>query len=325
VRNPDWPASLGTPKLERIIYRVYKDENSLALALKTGEIDSHSRQLLPSVAAQFQNDRNFKIVEMQSPGYAYIGFNHNKSEFAADVAVRRAIAMCVDRPKIVRLALEGNGVPMPGSVSPIYKEFTASNINYPDFDTDAARRTLQNAGYTENAGDGYFYKSGRKLSIKVMYEGARTDYDRSVRIIQEDAKRAGIELVLEPVDRQVYMDRQNNTKEYEMMFVQWGAIVVIYDSFYNLFGREAFLNYPRFFDANLEKWATASKESPSIPATIGPMEEAQKIVVDLCPTIGVWVPNLIYVNNNRFDGYIPYLFSFNGTLTLGSLINIKPR
>jgi peptide/nickel transport system substrate-binding protein len=325
VRNPDWPASMGTPSLDRIIYRVYKDENSLAMALKTGEVDSASRQLLPSVADQFRNDPNFKLFEMQSPGYAYIGFNHNKSEFAADVAVRRAIAMCVDRPKIIRLALEGNGVPMPGSVSPIYKEFVASNIIYPAFDLAAAKRLLQNAGYADTNGDGYLEKNGKKLSLKVTYEGARTDYDRSVRVIREDARQAGIDLVLEPVDRQVYMDRQNNTKEYEMVFVQWGAIVVIYDSFYNLYGKEAFLNYPGFYNENLEKWAKASKESPSIPDTIKPMDEAQKVVVDLCPTIGVWVPNLIYVNSNKFEGYIPYFFSFNGTLTLGSLINIKPR
>ncbi|QQO08442.1 ABC transporter substrate-binding protein [Breznakiella homolactica] len=324
-RNPDWPADMGTPKLERLIYRVYKDENSLALALKTGEIDTAARHVLPSVANQFRNDRNFSLFEMQSPGYAYMGFNGEKSEFAADPAVRRAIAMCVDRPKIVRLALEGNGIPMPGSVSPIYKEFTSSNINYPAFDIEAAKRALANAGYADTNGDGIVEKNGKKLSLRIMYEGARSDYDRSVRVIKEDAAKAGIELILDPVDRQVYMDRQNRTKEYEMMFVQWGAIVVIYDSFYNLYGKDAYLNYANFYDPNLEKWAKAAKESPSIPDTIKPMEEAQKVVVDLCPTIGVWVPNLIYVNSAKFDGYIPYYFSFNGTLTMGSLINISPK
>jgi peptide/nickel transport system substrate-binding protein len=324
-RNPDWPAEFGTPKIERVIYRVYKDENSLALALKTGEVDSASRQVLPSVAAQFRNDPNFKLFEMQSPGYSYLGFNANKNEFAADVAVRRAIAMTVDRPKIVRLALEGNGVPMPGPVSPIYKEFVASKIEYPAFDIEAAKKTLKDAGYADTNGDGIVEKNGKKLSIKLMYEGARSDYDKSVRIIKEDAAKAGIELVLDPVDRQVYMDRQNRTAEYEMLFVQWGAIVVIYDSFYNLYGKEAFLNYSRFTDPELEKWAKTAKESPSIKETVKPMDEAQKVVVNLCPTISVWVPNLIYVNSNKFDGYVPYFFSFNGTLTLGSLLKIAPK
>ena len=324
-RNPDWPASMGTPKLERIIYRVYKDENSLALALKTGEVDAASRQVLPSVAAQFRNDPNFKLFEQQSPGYAYMGFNGKKNEFASDVNVRRAVAMCVDRAKIVRLALEGNGIPMPGSVSPIYKEFTASNINYPAFDIENAKKTLAAAGYRDTNGDGIVEKNGKKLSMKIMYEGSRSDYDKSVRIIKEDAAKAGIELVLDPVDRQVYLDRQNRTQEYEMMFVHWGSIVVIYDSFYNLFGKDAYLNYSGFYDPNLEKWAKTAKESPSIADTIKPMEEAQKVVVDLCPTIGVWVPNLIYVNSNKFDGYIPYYYSFNGTLTMGSLINISVK
>ncbi|MPL59844.1 Oligopeptide-binding protein AppA [bioreactor metagenome] len=325
VRNPDWPASMGTPKIDRIIYRVYKDENSLALALRTGEIDSATRQILPSLASQFRNNKNFNVYDVQSPGYAYMSLNTKKSEFLADVAVRRALAMTVDRSKIVRLALEGAGVPMYGPVSPIYKEFTKSNIQYPAYNVEEAKKTLKSAGYVDTNGDGFFEKNGKKLSIRVTYEATRSDYDKSMRIIKEDAAKAGIDIVLDPVDRQVFMDRQNVSKEYEATFVQWGAIVVIYDSFYNLYGKDAFLNYPGFYDDDLEKWAKASKESPSIPSTVKPMDEAQKIVADLVPTISVWVPNLTYVTSAKFEGYVPYYFSFNGTLTLGSLLKITPK
>ncbi len=325
VRNPDWPAEYGTPKIDRIIYRVYKDENSLALALRTGEIDSATRQLLPSLASQFRNNANFNVYDVESPGYAYMSFNGKKSEFAADVAVRRAVAMSVDRPKIVRLALEGAGVPMNGPVSPIYKEFTKSKIEYPAYNIANAKKTLKDAGYVDSNGDGIVEKNGKKLSLRVTYEATRTDYDKSMRIIKEDASKAGIEIVLDPVDRQVFMDRQNVTKEYEVTFVQWGAIVVFYDSFYNLYGKDAFLNYPGFYDPDLEKWAKDAMESPSIPETVKPMDEAQKVVANLCPTVAVWVPNLTYVTSAKFQGYIPYFFSFNGTLTLGSLINISPK
>ncbi len=150
-------------------------------------------------------------------------------------------------------------------------------------------------------------------------------YDKSVRIIKEDARKAGIELVLEPIDRQVYMDRQSKTKEYEMFFVQWGAIIVIYDSFYNLFGKEAFLNYSGFQDADLEKWAKDAKESATIAESIKPMEEAQKVVVSQIPTLAVYVPNLIFVANTKFDGYLSYPSSNNGAISLTSLLNLKPK
>jgi peptide/nickel transport system substrate-binding protein len=324
-RNPDWPAALGRPALDRIVYRIYKDDNSLVLALRTGEIDTTSRQFLPSMATQFRNNPNYKIFESASPGYAYIGFNDKKSEFAADVAVRRAIAHCIDRPKIVRLALEGNGVPMPGAVSPIYKDFVKSKIEYPAFNIDAAKKVLRDAGYIDTDNDGIVEKNGKKLSIKMMYEGSRTDYDKSVRIIKEDARKAGIDLVLEPIDRQVYMDRQSKTKEYEMLFVQWGAIVVVYDSFYNLYGKEAFLNYPGYYDPELEKWALDAKESATIAESIKPMDEAQKVVVSQIPTLSVWVPNLIFVANAKYDGYLPNPSSNNGAISMISLLNLKPR
>ena len=324
-RNPDWPAALGKPALDRIVYRIYKDDNSLVLALRTGEIDTTSRQFLPSMATQFRNNPNYKIFESASPGYAYIGFNDKKSEFAADVSVRRAIAHCIDRPKIVRLALEGNGVPMHGAVSPIYKDFVKSKIEYPAFNIDAAKKLLRDAGYIDTDNDGIVEKNGKKLSIKMMYEGSRTDYDKSVRIIKEDARKAGIDLVLEPIDRQVYMDRQSKTKEYEMLFVQWGAIVVVYDSFYNLYGKEAFLNYPGYYDPQLEKWALDAKESATIAESIKPMDEAQKVVVSQIPTLSVWVPNLIFVANAKYDGYLPNPSSNNGAISMISLLNLKPR
>lgn len=323
--NPDWPAALGTPAINRIIYRIYKDDNSLVLALRTGEIDTTSRQFLPSMAAQFRNNKGFNIFEPSSPGYAYIGFNGKKSEFAADLAVRKAVAHCIDRPKIIKLALEGNGSPMNGSVSPIYKDFVKSKIEYPDFSIDAAKKLLKGAGYADSDGDGIVEKNGKKLSMKMMYEGSRNDYDKSARIIKEDARKAGIDLVLEPIDRQVYMDRQSKTKEYEMLFVQWGAIVVIYDSFYNLYGKEAFLNYSGFQDADLEKWAKLAKESATIAESIKPMDEAQRVVVDQIPTLAIFVPNLIFVTSTKFSGYLPYPSSNNGTISMTSLINLKPK
>ena len=324
-RNPDWPAALGVPAINRIVYRIYKDDNSLVLALRTGEIDTTSRQFLPSMAAQFRNNPAYRIFEPPSPGYAYIGFNGKKSEFAADVAVRKAIAHCIDRPKIIKLALEGSGIPMMGSVSPIYKDFVKSKIEYPAFSLDAAKKVLRDGGYVDSDGDGIVEKNGKKLSIKMMYEGSRNDYDKSVRIIKEDARKAGIELVLEPIDRQVYMDRQSKTKEYEMLFVQWGAIVVIYDSFYNLYGKDAFLNYSGFQDAELEKWAKDAKESATIAESIKPMDEAQKVVVSQIPTLSVWVPNLIFVASTKFDGYLLNPSSNNGAISMTSLLNLKPR
>lgn len=324
-RNPNWPAALGTPAINRIVYRIYKDDNALVLALRTGEIHTTSRQFLPSMAAQFRNKPAYRIFEPPSPGYAYIGFNGKKSEFAADLAVRRAVAHCIDRPKIIKLALEGSGVPMPGSVSPIYKDFVKSKIEYPAFSLDAAKKVLREAGYVDSDGDGIVEKNGKKLSMKMMYEASRTDYDKSVRIIKEDARQAGIELILEPIDRQVYMDRQSKTKEYEMLFVQWGAIVVIYDSFYNLYGKEAFLNYSGFQDPDLEKWAKDAKESATVAESIKPMEEAQKVVVSQVPTLAVWVPNLIFVASTKFEGYLSYPSSNNGAISMASLLNLKPR
>lgn len=323
-RNPDWPAALGRPAIDRIVYRVYKDDNAVVLALRTGEIDTTSRQFLPSMAAQFRNNPKYRIFEPPSPGYAYIGFNGKKSEFAADLAVRRAIAHCIDRPKIVRLALEGAGVPMNGAVSPIYKDFVKSKIEYPAFNIDAAKRILKEAGYVDTDGDGIVEKNGKKLSIKMMYESVRNDYDKSVRIIREDVRKAGIDLVLEPMDRQVYMDRQSKTKEYEMLFVQWGAIVVVYDSFYNLYGKDAFLNYSGFFDPDLEKWSLAAKESATIADSIKPMDEAQRVVVTQIPTLSIWVPNLIFVANDKFEGYMPNPSSNNGAISLASILNLKP-
>ena len=55
------------------------------------------------------------------------------------------------------------------------------------------------------------------------------------------------------------------------------------------------------------------------------MDEAQKVVVNQIPTLSVWVPNLIFVANTKFDGYMPNPSSNNGAISMISLLNLKPR
>jgi hypothetical protein len=47
--------------------------------------------------------------------------------------------------------------------------------------------------------------------------------------------------------------------------------------------------------------------------------------VNQIPTLAVWVPNLVFVTSAKFDGYLPYPSSNNGTISLSSLLNLKPR
>jgi hypothetical protein len=55
------------------------------------------------------------------------------------------------------------------------------------------------------------------------------------------------------------------------------------------------------------------------------MDEAQKVVVNQIPTLSVWVPNLTFVANTKFDGYLPNPSSNNGAISMTSLLNLKLR
>jgi len=159
--NPNY--HFGAPPVNRIVFRLFSDENSMVAALRIGEIDlallsaagaDSVRQLirdrvLPQVELQegltvIQYWIDIGITQLNHPG---VNVRLNPARF--DLAVREAMAHATDKAFILQQFYRGKGVEGSTLVSPVssfwHYEPQADKF---DYNLTKANQILDAAGYT---------------------------------------------------------------------------------------------------------------------------------------------------------------------------------
>ncbi len=169
VQNPYW--SGPEPAVDEVYYRIFKNEDALAEALKQGELDLayvSSTNIYNDLAAQ----PGIEVMAGTIPSFSEIGLNSGSAYQEAeggfvphgdghpaltDVTVRRAIRMAIDSKTLTDRVLQGYGIPGDSIVPPVSvanARWEPSGDEVLAFDLDAANKLLEDAGYKDTDGDG---------------------------------------------------------------------------------------------------------------------------------------------------------------------------
>ncbi len=115
-------------------------------------------QFLKSPYYEKQKNEGAGISRLDYLGrsYAYIGWNEAKPLFSSK-RVRRAMTMAIDRGRIIRQNLNGNGVEITAGFSPNSPSYNQKIEPWP-FDPAGARLLLEEEGWYDSDGDGIIDK-----------------------------------------------------------------------------------------------------------------------------------------------------------------------
>jgi peptide/nickel transport system substrate-binding protein len=196
--------ALGKPKIERMIVRIFIDENTtLAAVLAGGQLDYTSSNTL-----RFQHlsvlrqdwERSGKGKSVAVPNNAVFLFLQQRPEFVGheallDVRVRRALAHAIDREALNDGLFDGLGAPAETPVSPsvpFYPELDRQLTKYP-LDPNRSTQLMRDAGFTRNA-EGFFADGqGRRFHIDFTVQ-ASTEIERMQAILSDTWQRSGFEV-----------------------------------------------------------------------------------------------------------------------------------
>ena len=190
----------GTPgKLDSIVFLQVPDATQQPAALQNGDVQVISPQPNPDLVAQVAGIDGVTSEVDQGVTFEHYDFNQANKQLA-DVNVRKAIALCIDREEIVKTL-----------VAPVNPDATVLNNRIyiptsPDYvdnssglhrDVPAAKALLEKDGYVLGA-DGVYAKGGDRASFRLGRRDPNPRRQSTNELAAEQCKEAGIELTDDP-------------------------------------------------------------------------------------------------------------------------------
>jgi peptide/nickel transport system substrate-binding protein len=198
----------GAGHVDRIVYRIVEEPAAaLQLALR-GELDvdvNLSSEIYVQAAREPKLVARYHRVKEFHPTFSWIGWNLRRPPFA-DVEVRRALAMLIDREGL----REGlfHGIPEPANCVFYHRGPNCDpETRAPAFDPAGARALLAGAGWEDRDGDGVREREGRPFSFSLLFPAGQPVNEQLLLAVQDEARRAGIDLRLEKLEWATFLSR----------------------------------------------------------------------------------------------------------------------
>jgi microcin C transport system substrate-binding protein len=189
--------------VDKIMIKVIRDQNVAFEHFKKGNLDTfpltipkdwHEKAKISEVTKGYIQKLWF-YTNGPLPTYG-IWLNTKKSIFK-DVNVRIAFAHAMNIEKVNKSVLRGDyerlDTPYMGN-----GKFTNSKIRARKFDLKKVDKYMKMAGWDKRGPDGIRVKNGKRFSVELL-TGYAHHRDR-ITVVKEEAKKAGIELVLKEMD-----------------------------------------------------------------------------------------------------------------------------
>lgn len=180
----------GTPKVDTVIVRAFTDADALQSALQSGQVNA-TYGLAYSSYALFQNN-NYNISDCFT-SRTFFGEANYDSAIMQDAAVRKALAMGIDKEGFVKTLLNGRGQVAKGPF-PASMKFGDNTVTTESYDPDAAAKLLEDAGWTDADGDGIREKDGQKLTIRWLTYPGRLELPLLAESVQATLKSIGFDV-----------------------------------------------------------------------------------------------------------------------------------
>lgn len=321
----------GKPKVDELVFRVFQNDDSLAQALRRGEID-FADDLGSNVFKSLQGAEGVKTVDAIYSGFDEVAFNTGAAlddgtpigdgnPALKDPKLRVALSYAIDTKAIVERVFGGHGTPGSTVIPPIYQ-----NLHYDPgssaytFDPDRARTLLDQAGYKEGS-DGIRTMpaggpdAGKKLSFRLFGRSDSPQSQQTVQFVQGWLRDVGIEVKTKIVSEDALTEiiGQGNFDLFE-----WGWVVEP-DPNYQLStftcanrsykdGGEVFANLSDSFFCDKQYDAMYDQQSKQVDVAqrAETVKAMQKILYDQAPyIITVYYDNLEAYRSDRFTGFLP--------------------
>lgn len=290
------------PNIKRITLKFYPDYISAANALDNNQIDG-----LAFVPAEARSVLKLKSrldsYDIVLPQFNAIFFNSKENEILKDKAVRRALALAIDRNKIIDQALSGDGILIDGPILPGYSGYN-DKLGRLYMDKDAAQKILVDAGWVLKDGNNV-RTNKKKAELKI--ELTTIDKDQNVKaanIIKENWESIGAAVDLKVVSVGDVNSAIINIRKYQAFLFgeMYGPDLDPYSYWHTSALRYPGLNLAQYSNPKIDTLLEGARQSSDKLVRQKKYEEFQSLLMEDFPAIFLWQPKYTYLIDARVKG-----------------------
>jgi peptide/nickel transport system substrate-binding protein len=292
----------GLPKIARIRFQGYSDENLRVAALEAQDVDVIEGVPWQSMDAIERNPR-LKMDSTVGP-FMNLLFNTVSGPFT-DARVRRAVAYAVKRDEIVRAATYGRGTPQFGLPYPApYDDLPSAGIF--SYDPARARQLMQEAGV------------GGGFSATLLATSSPTLHQATAEMVQQNLKEVGIDVTLRLPEWGTRV-AMGNRGQYE--FAVFGTVAAWPDpdalSVY-LTGSPAYTRSHGFSSARIDGLLQTGRQEADPTRRRAIYDDLQKAAAEECPIVWLSLRSQAFAMQTGVQGFrnLPGSLTFYAPVTL---------
>lgn len=187
----------GRARLDRIIWSIAPDLGAATVKLFAGEADM-LESIRPDQITQVAQSPTLRLVLHPALQYNFLAFNQRDPKnttrphpVLGDSLVRRALAMAVDRERMVRNVLDSLGAVGLGPAPRALIADTGAIRQLP-YDPAWARALLDSAGWTDSDNDAVRDRNGVPLAFEMLAPSTSPVRQRFTVLLQEQLRAIGV-------------------------------------------------------------------------------------------------------------------------------------
>jgi len=215
----------GRAKLDRVIWSISPEFTTAVTRLFSGDADLFDALRAEDLPELLRHPK-LRAIILPGTDYGFVQFNlrdpaHNAQPHPlfGDRALRRAIAMSIDRNALVKSVLDTLGLV---AVGPTVRAFPTTDtlVSQIPFDSARGRVILDSLGWSSHDARGIRTKNGRELAFNLLVPTSSMSRMRLAVLLQAQLRSMGIRVEIEQMENSAFMARQQ-TRSFDAALGGW--------------------------------------------------------------------------------------------------------
>jgi ABC-type transport system substrate-binding protein len=333
------------PFVSEIIMKIYGTADVAILALKKGDIDMFWWNIQPGYMEDLKSREGLDLVVNEKSALYFMGFNLRRPPFD-DIALRKAVAILIDRSFIVKRILQGNGGAMVTVVPPGNAFWHNANVTSPGAGLSRADRIRKAAAILSAAGyrwdkppvgaGGDIQKpetlrrpDGTPMPMATILTPP-ADYDphraMAGMMIQEWLREVGIPIRSRPMAFTALLQTVKANHDFDAFVLGYGRLNLdpnyVRTFFHSKNDKPRGWNMSGYHNDTFDKLADASRKEMDRNKRQEMIWEMQRIIARDLPYIPLYNPTIVEgVRKDRFTGWVSMI---EGVGNIWSFSTLKP-